>query len=87
VNIVGKGIKESTSINFIRLYLLNRLENRKGFIKGNIRLILMRELNTLWDGIKEGFSQKLLDLESDLIVSNTPSRNKLVYNSGLSRAI
>lgn len=56
VNIVGKGIKESTSINFIRLYIYNRLENRRGFLKNNIRVILMKELNQLWNDIGEGFS-------------------------------
>ena len=79
-NAVGKGIKESTSVNFLRLYMMNRLENRKGFIKANIRLQVINEIDVMWDSIKEGFSQKLLDLESELIVSNSQSRSKLTQN-------
>ena len=46
MNINGKGIVESTSIHFLRLYLTNRLDNRKGFIKASLRVLLMKEFNS-----------------------------------------
>jgi hypothetical protein len=49
VNVVGKGIKESTSVNFLRSYLFNRLENKKAFIKSTMRVLFLKEMNKMWD--------------------------------------
>lgn len=47
-NVLGKGIKESTYVYFVRLHLQNRLMNRINFVKGNIRLTLVDELRLAW---------------------------------------
>lgn len=47
-NVLGKGIKESTYIYFLRLHLQNRLMNRVGFIRGNLRLTVIDELRHAW---------------------------------------
>lgn len=39
---------------------------------------MMKEFNSFWLSIKEGYSQKLIDIESEIMSSdNTPSRNKM----------
>ena len=76
-SILGKGIRSATLINFVRLYLRNMLGNHQNFIKANIRLLLLTELENTWQDIGEGFSQEVLMAESSMMASNTHfSRNQ-----------
>lgn len=59
-NVLGKGVKESTYVYFIRLLLQNRLMNRINFVKGNLRLTLVDELKQAWKKSVNTLSSRLI---------------------------
>lgn len=79
--ILGKGIKQVTTINFLRLFIRNQLVNNKGFIKSNLRILFLNEILKIWAEIDEGFSQDLLKSQSTRMVSNIDSRQKMFGNA------
>jgi hypothetical protein len=54
--LLGRGVKLSTYVYILRLHERNRLTNRKGFIRGNIRLQLLEEMRSVWKGTAEGLT-------------------------------
>ena len=54
--LLGRGVKLSTYVYTLRLHERNRLTNRVGFIRGNLRLHLLEEMRTAWKATSEGLT-------------------------------
>lgn len=66
----GRGIKESTRIHCLRIYLSNMLTRRKKFIKTNLKILFIKEINSLYE--KLDFE---LDLAQQLQTNKRKSNN------------
>lgn len=75
--ILGKGMKEITTVNFLRIFIRNRLEGRQGFIKGNIRILFINEILRQWAEVNEGFSQEVLSMNSGRMVNSNDTRQSM----------
>jgi len=78
--VYGKGIKESTSLYFVRLYLANLLEKRTQFVRGNVELVMLDDIFKEWSNIGEGFSQWIINQESELMVNEVVTRESYISN-------
>jgi hypothetical protein len=65
-NVLGKGVKESTYVYFMRTMLQNRLMNRINFVKGNIRLTLVDEMKQAWKKSINSLSSKMINYKEAL---------------------
>ena len=75
--IFGKGIREATNLYYVRLYQANRLTERKEFIKGNLSIIMLKNMKEEWKKIGEGFSCKFLSANNDLVSNDNMTRSKI----------
>jgi tetratricopeptide (TPR) repeat protein len=57
--VLGKGVKESTYVYFLRVHLMNRLLHRKEFVRGSLRIAVLKEMKACWKRSLDSLAERL----------------------------